>query len=594
MSIVDEKIAFAEKHIRNKEGVPWRLKGREWVRDEFWRPADGWKLWRFDDSEPCATCAERIGQIIDHPSDNPTKKCKCGGLAAEPILVTVLNLERGDGKTFNLMAYSLATLFTAKNKSMSGMWASEDQGARIFEENWQRAIEQAPALRDPRRSRIHGSPPVLDALATHSRMEVLAASHSSSTGGRRTHIFYDEARDVPARVAMALLPAINAMHGVECPVGHVQLTPEDVERMGKIPKKCSACGRLLVEWWPRVIIASASGVLGSNDRDWLYELVDYLEANPHKNYHLFTSAKWGKALNPRKSEKVTNAVTEVFGALPSTRDYVAAEYGNQWTQKGEDVMTPADVKRVMDPRLANEEGCTSRAIGFLDTSETKEKTALVILAEDAERSTFPFEHVYMSYFEYWWPGHGRHKSWKRIDENEVKQALEFILPLYPGLVRFAIDTKLGARKLSEETWGLVMLRDLKRGGADRWRKLIEPWRGGADESDMGWDFFTARVADQTLVLQNSPEILEEVKGVYMYRPKQGDGRAKVKDRNRRTMHKDITEAIACLCWMIKKEQLRTRRTWFVNDNSVKQVVASRMLSGGSPAQRLGKYGGDWT
>jgi hypothetical protein len=583
-ALVDEKIAFAAKHIRNKEGVRWSIKGREWIRDEFWLPADGWKLWRYDDTEPCETCADRIGEIMSHPADNPTAGCKCGGLCAEPILVTILDLERGDGKTFNVMAYSMATGFKARNKSMIALWSSEDQGKRIFAENWKAAIDQAPALSNPRRSKIHGDPPRLEFLPTRSSFQVLSASHRSGTGGRNTHIIVDEARDVPARTVIALLPSINAMHGIECPAGHVQLTPEDVADMRQVPDKCSACGRRLTEWWPRVIIASAAGVLSGNESDWLCELEEKLEAEPHKNYHLFSSKKWGKPLNPRKSQRVTDAVTEVFGVLPSTRHYVAAEYGNQWTQPGEDVMGPDDIKRIMDGSLTNLE-TSAPTIGMLDTSDKVEKTSLVLLSDDVERSTFPWEHVYMSWLEFWWPGHGKCRKWRRIKEAVVKEAMETVLPLFPGLVRFVIDTKIGAKKEAKEAWPVIMLRQLKTEGRESWRKKLEPYRGTADDSDMGWDFLTARVLDQTLRLQKEKAIIEEIKGVMVLRPKQSDKPAKVVDRNRRVMHKDITQTLADLCWLIKREQLRGRRARVTKESAARRSVTSA-LRGGTPGVRL--------
>jgi len=589
MTIVDDKIAFAEKHIKNKEGVRWKLKGREWIRDEFWRPADGWKLWRFDDSDPCDDCASHIGEIIDHPADNVTAKCKrCPGLAAEPILVTVVELERGDGKTFNLCGYSMATLFTQRNKSMSAIWASEDQGTKIFDENWNAAIRQSETLAHPKWSRVHGSPPVLDVIPTHSLLEVLSVSHRSVTGGRRTHILIDEARDVPARTMTALLPSTNAMHGVECPYGHVQLTPEDIEESGgEYPSKCSACGKRLAEWWPRIIIVSAAGVLGNNpERDWFHELVETLAATPHKNYHLFRSGSYGKRLNPRKSEKVSSAITDVFGAMTSTRHYVAAEYGNQWTQQGEDVMTPADVKRVMDRALHNEEGNNRRTMGFLDTSLTTEKTSLVLLSEDDTASSSPWEFVYLSYLEFWWPGHGEYRQWRRIKPEVIEQTVETVAPLFSRLT-LHIDVKTGPRRRdAEEAWPVEMFRRLKK-GPEEWRRRLKKWTGSEEDGDIGWDLMKARVLDGTMALQYSKEILEEIKGVMVLTPKQSDGRPKVVDRNRRVMHKDITQGLACLCYLIKRDQLRGARGAVTKEQVAKRLVTNA-LRGGTGTRRAGR------
>jgi hypothetical protein len=557
MPTLADKLTFAEKFIKNKEGVPFSIKGREWVRDEFWRAADGWKLWRREGSDPCVDCLALAGDIIEHPADNLTAKCECGGLVAEPILVTVLNLERGDGKTFNLMGYSLATIFKGRNKSVAALWSSEDQGSQIFEEIWNEAIERRPELRT--RCEVFGNPPQIWVPKTRSRMEVMASSHSSVTGRRRTHIMVDEARDVDARTVMALLPSVNAMHGFECPNGHVQLTPEELEAMaGKVPKKCSACGERLGEWWPRIIIASASGVIGGTEKDWLYELVEELEANPHPNYHLFTSAKWGRPLNPRKSIMVSNALESVFSKLSSTRHYMAAESGNQWTRKGEDVISAAGVKRIMDAGLHNEEGTSNRCVGFMDTSTSIDKTSMVILAEDKERSTKPYEHIYLSYLEYWWPGHGRHGQQRKVDDVDVKRCIETLLPLYPNLDDFQIDLKAGVAKDNPDyLWPTIMLRDL-RNGIGAWRRKLRGWRPDADAADVGWDLFIGRVEEQTVRLQMNQEILEEIKGLMRVVPKSSDRKATIADRNRRVMHKDITQAIACACWMIAKQQMRAR------------------------------------
>ena len=592
---VAEKIRFAEKHIKSRDGSNWSLTGREWVRDQFWLPADGWKLWRFADSEPCQECADSIGVIVDHPSDNPTTKCKCGGLASEPILVTVLNLERGDGKTFNLMAYSLATIFKARNKSIAALWASEDQGKQIFDEVWREAIEHNPSLSNPARCKIYGQPPQIYTPHMGSRLEVLTSSHRSLTGRRRTHIIVDEARDVRAQTLSALLPSTNAMHGVECPAGHVQLTPEEVKESKRIPKKCSACGQRLVEWWPRVIIASAAGVLKGNESDWLHELVEELESTPHKNYHLFTSQKWGRSLNPRKSEVVTSAIVDVFGKLPSTRHYVAAEYGNQWTRQGEDVMTPGDVKAVMDAGLHNEEGCKSRAIGFLDSSVTVEKTSLVILAEDEAKSTFPWEHVYMSYLEFWWPGHGRCAGQRTVRGDDVKQAIESVAPLYPQLTALEVDTGVGVTKGKgpEFLWPILMLKEIRQ-GSGLWRRKLRTWSGTGVDADTGWDLFCERVYDNKITLQRVPEILDEIKGITLSRPRNSDRRPHVTDRNRNTMHRDITQAIACLCWLIKREQVRSRRGRIGRADAAKQGITNLLREGGTAPAQKGWLKADWT
>jgi hypothetical protein len=594
MPTLAEKISFAERHIRTKEGVPFSLKGREWVRDQFWKAADGFKLWRAPNRDPCAECAVRIGEIVETPADNDTKSCACGGLVSEPILVTVLILDRGDGKTFNLMAYSMATMFLGRGKSIAALWAAEDQGSQIFAENWQAAIDRAPPLRS--RCEIAGTPPILSVPKQASMLEVLAASARSVTGRRRTHVIVDEARDVEAKTLMALLPSTNAVGGVECPSGHVQLTPEDVARMGNVPTTCSACGKPLAEWWPRIILASATGVIGGTERDWLHELQELLEATPHPNYHLFTAAAYGRSLNPRKNEKVSGAIEAVFGQLPSTKHYTAAEYGGGWTAKGEDVLTVADVKAVMDPNLENEEGSPNRCVGFLDTSTTVEKTSLVILADDAKRSSHPYEHVYLSYLDFWWPGHGKQKAARRVPDADVKRTIEAVVPMYRGLSTLEIDPKAGGKAEPEYMWPIIMLKELRQGAGD-WRRKLRVWPNRADLSDVGWDLFIARVHDHTIRLQFCQEILDEIKGIMLQRSKYSDRKPTVTDRNRHVMHRDITQAIACCCWLAQREEQRSLRGSSMAAMLKRQSAATKEKSDGDRTHGSmsvfgGKFGPD--
>jgi len=554
-----EMVSFCERHVRTRDGARWSLSGREWVRDQFFLPADGFKLWRPRDRPACASCLELVGQIVETAHDNTTTACECGGLDAEPILVTILNLDRGDGKTLNMAAYSLAHLALGRNDSQAALWASEDQGTQVFNETWLPAIEQSAALR--KRMSVYGSPPQVHCQSTRSRLEVLTSSHRSLTGRRRRRLLVDEARDVEARSLTALLPSINAMRGVECPRGCVQLTPEDVAaRTEPLPETCAQCGGRIEEWWPRLIIASACGTLNGTEKDWLHELVEEISTTPHQNYHLFTPEKWGRELNPRKSARVTSAVTDVFGKLPSTQHYVEAEMGGRWTRKGQDVITIADLKRVMSRDLVNADDIVgARAVGFLDTSTTVEKTSLVILTEDAHDGSDagekkPWERVTLSHLEYWWPGHN---CGKLVPADRVQYALETVLPLYPGLVDFAIDAKAGVSRDPEYLWPSLMLREL-RNGTQPWRRKLRTWTGGRDGSnDDGWDLLIERIMMGTISLPYSTEIIEEVKGLAMV--VRGDDRAKVRDRNREIMHRDITQALACACYMLTRLSERERR-----------------------------------
>ena len=254
---------------------------------------------------------------------------------------------------------------------------------------------------------------------------------------------------------------------------------------------------------------------------------------------------------------VSGALESVFGKLPSTRHYMAAESGNQWTRKGDDVISMASVKQAMDATLHNEEGTSRPCVGFLDTSTSVEKTSFVILAEEPDCEV-PWQRIYMSYLEFWWPGHGRCAGTRKVPDQEVKRALETVLPLYTHLVDFQIDLKAAvANDNPDYLWPAIMLRELRKGTSE-WRRKLRGWKQDHDAADVGWDLFLGRIEGQTIRMHQSTEILEEFKGLMRATPKSSDRKATIADRNRRIMHKDITQSIACCCWMIAKLQMRAR------------------------------------
>jgi hypothetical protein len=565
-----DKIAFAERHITNKEGAPFSVTGRDWVKENFWLPADGFKLWRHAERQACDACLDHVGEIVEHPDDNATRACGCGGLVAEPIIVTVLNLQRQDGKTFSSMAYALATLFKSRNKSIALLCAAEDQAETLFRENYFETVDRSPALRkrcDLYRMR-------LEVPKQRSRLEALATSHRSVTGRSRTHLLIDEARDIEARVAMALLPAVFAMHGVECPRGHVQL---DAEAAAKAPPNCSMCGERLTPWYGRIIITSSSGVTSDGERDWMLELIEDQEANPHPNVHVFRS---DVALNPAKSSKIVGALEDVFGRLESTRHYVAAEMGNQWARKGEDVVTPADLKRVMDPALRCEDHSAAPCVAFLDTSSTVEKTSLVIVAQDtglcADVASQPWEYVYTPRVDFWLP-----KDFPAgvIDVGVVFEHVKLVVPRFTGLHALYVDTR-------GSSWSAKLVKTLRAAGGSLGSK-VRPWQEERDASIAGWEILERRIRQRTIRLPALREIADEFRGVK--RKPRRDGASEVVDRDRRKMHKDITESLALCCWVldglhiqrVSMQRLREREA------SVRATVG-RLKSGTAKS-----FGGNW-
>lgn len=543
MPTVADRVRFCETHIANKEGHAFSLKGRDYIREHLFAAADGFKLWRAKDTDPCADCLEHIGEIVGHPGDNPTRTAEhrstgCPGLVAEPIIVSVLNLQRQDGKTFGSMGLALSDLFLGRNKSIGLLAASEDQAERLFQENYAEAIARSPALS----KRCEVTRMGLHVPKQRCRFEAMSTAHRSVTGRSRTRLLIDEARDIDARTVMALIPAVFAMHGIECPRGHVQL---DATQAVGAPETCSACGERLVPWYGRITITSSSGVMDDSERDWLAELIESLQQEPHPNYHVFASEK---TLNPSKSTVIMGAVEDVFGRLETTRDYVAAEVGNQWTRKGEAVVTKREIDLCTDSKLTNLIECHDPSVAFLDTSDTVELTSLVVLSWDRAKSEKPWEHAYTSLVEVWDPAK---LPRRRVDEEEVLPYLVSRLPLYPHLVTFGVDTR------GREWARLLMAR--ARQTNQPWARLMRAWDKSDEESAIGWNQLIARIKSQTLRMQDSPQMRKEFAGIKLSETRAG-GTPRVIDRNRRKSHKDVTESLAMCCYFAAQEVLKESRS----------------------------------
>lgn len=534
MPTLDAKIRFAETYVKNKEGNPFSLAGRSWVRDQFWLPADGFKLWRRPDSDPCQECATEIGTIVETPDDNPTAGCACGGLDAQPIIVTILNLQRQDGKTFSSMAYALATLYQSRNKSFALLAASEDQAETLFRENYCEAIRQHPKLE----SRAHVLRMRLEIPKTHGILEALSTAHRSATGRTRTHILIDEARDIESRVVTSLIPAVFSQQGIECPNGHVQLSQDE---SANAPKSCSACGERLRPWYGRIIITSSSGIIEGTERDWLAEMIDLLEKEPRPNYHVFRS---DVSLNPKKSKVIMSAVEDVLSQLDSTRHYIAAEIGNTWAKKGEDFVTRMDLQRCTDKTLINCESCSDPAIAFLDTSITEEKTSLVIVADDSSKSERPWEFIYEARLDYWIPEHGG-----AINPADVLFRLDAVMPSFTRLRHMYVDTR-------GMPWAVQLVQDIRKSSRP-WRLKVKSWTARSTaESDAGWNALQQRIRSSppTIRLQeDKAQLAEFVNLRWKHGQRQGANRMYVADRSRGKQHKDITESLALCCHLVAVE-----------------------------------------
>lgn len=567
------RVEFAEKHVTDKSGRPWTAKGRDWVMNEFWGAVDGFKAWP-DGDHLCDKCAAKANSVIREPKD--LKKCRrktegqaCGGLRAEPIIMSILCLPRRSGKSFNTAAYSLAQLCQGKNKRIAFVASSEDQMKSLFLENYAEAIERSPALSkacDVRES--YGQIRV-----AHSRgfFEGLSTSHGSVTGRGRTHVIIDEARDVPARVAMALIPSVYEAGGFECAHGHVQLGVND-----KIPRACPVCKGKLTQWWGRVLIMSSAGMIEdlAGEKAWFAELVEDLRANPQPNVHLYETSE---NINPDVSEKVTGTVEAVFGRLESTKSYVAIEVGNRFTRKGEDFVTRAEILQVTDRKLKNRHESGRNCVAFLDTSKVNDLTSLVIASEDLSVNPDPWGHLTIERIDVWNP---KDQPGGVINPEVILRHLDDYLPLFPNMKALRVDTRA-------MPWAIALVRKAKR--EKSWGRIVDGWNKQRAERKSSWSIFLQRILSQTITMPENKDLIAELLGVRKI--EDIDGQMDIRDRNRKKRHVDIGDGIAVCCYLAHLEAIqgRTSLKATVNQSAARDILQKLYRPGRQRSIDLDKF-----
>lgn len=536
MPTLDDRLLFAKRHITNKEGRPFSLTGREWVAEEFWLAADGFKWWPVDQNALCDDCRLTANTLTEWTHENPTVGAEhaatgCKGLKLEPIVATVLKLPRREGKTFNAAAFNIATISLCAHKSITYVAAAEDQTETLFEENYKMPIVSSPVLS----KHLKVMRTNVTCAKTKSFFEIVPTSHSSITGRGRSHIVIDEARDVPARVTAALIPSVFANNGIECPKGCIS-----VPNSADPPQRCSVCNSRMRPWFGRMIFMSSAGVLEGGEKDWFAELVNKLLATPDPNYHVYAL---DESTNPDVSQGTRNAVDRVFGQLDSMRTYMDVELHNQARRKGEDFVSVAQINACTDRSLVNLEGDERPCVGFLDTSWSGDITSLVLLTED-DGCEFPWQRVFVSRLDKWKPQRlvGGH-----IDPAQVQALLDRVVPLYPRLRKLAVDTRVGMQWARD----LVSYNHRER---PAWGKKIIGINWGQDERSTGWQMFEERILSRRIRIPFDKDLDAELKGVQ--RVARPNGEVEIRDRSRKKRHADIAEGLASACYLVYREQTK--------------------------------------
>ena len=541
MATLKQRVAFAEKRISEKSGKSWTTKGRPWVIDEFWKPATGFKLWPKDSTHLCQRCSDAIGEIVEYQDEGI--KCrrkamdegKCAGLKAEPIIMTILCLPRRSGKTFNTASWCLSQLFQEKYKRIAYVASSEDQMLSLFRENYAEVIARDKAL--SKACDVRASQGVILVPSKRSMFEGLSTSHGSVTGRGRTTVVMDECRDLHPRVAMSLIPSIFESHGWECPNGHLHTSAGET-----VPRKCPACKTKLRQWFGRILLMSSAGILDGSERDWFSELVSYIQANPSPNVHLFQASY---RVNPDISSEITNTVESVFGALESTKSYVTVEIENRFTRKGESLLTKAEIDACVDNGLRNHIESNKQCVAFLDTSKTKDKTSLVILSYDEERSIDPWSQVVIERIDVWEP---QKLPGGVINPKAILEHLDLYIPLYPELKALRVDTRV-------MPWAIALVKQIKK--TRPWGRVVDGYHGKRAERKACWQLLHQRILTKTIRMPPHKDLRAELLAVR--RVEDLDGNLDVRDANRKR-HIDVAEALSVCCYLAHLESLSQRRS----------------------------------
>ncbi len=524
---------FVEKFLVDEYDRPIRL--MDWSIDHIINPLDGFKLWRADPKRKlCKKCIPIAGTVVltrKGLAARLKKHGECGGLLLLSVIVVVINLKRQQGKTTAGEAYALSELFLGRNQKIVYMAASEDQAQRIFEAKFAGPIRKNPEL--ARRVKI-GIKSIINEERGNS-FRFIASSAKSAPGGTSTLIIIDEARDVDAKTAVALMPQILGAKGLGCPEGHYSGAGGPEARTD-----CPTCGADLIEWMGKLLIMSSAG----DDEGWFRELVEKQETSPMGVCHLFRS---DATLNPNFNVKGSDALDEVFGDLPSMAIYLQRELHNVFAREGDEFLKPELIEACRNSKLTNEAGSKWRCVAFLDCSKTTELTSLVICGDpmsDPRGQTkdivAPFTRLITLRIEIWDP---KKMPKGRIDDKIIRARLAEILPKFPRLVEVGVDINMvnWAEDLVDyartKSWGRMFVgyRATQMINQDMWESLERRFIAGRN-------FIQIPGGDGAIAIRLKKElkaarIRELPSGRYMVM----DSR---KGNRRGKMHRDVAMSLA--------------------------------------------------
>src|SRR5579859_2729828 len=103
--------------LRDNSGRP--IEVREWVRENVYKPLDGFKVWPRG-KRLCEKHAAEVGTILPKRALCRAEAHEgCDGLRGFKILVVCVDVSRQDGKTTGIATYELSDLVYARNAMRS-------------------------------------------------------------------------------------------------------------------------------------------------------------------------------------------------------------------------------------------------------------------------------------------------------------------------------------------------------------------------------------------------------------------------------------------------------------------------------------------
>ena len=563
MSSLEENIGFARRRWQALGGERWTIAsgddGEEpsWLYSEYWLPLHSFRLWPVNKDHICTSCRRLTGGLTqDYFSTEPTRTLshrdehECAGLTSEPIQFLFLDLPRRTGKTVGTSGFVGALLFKGWRESVLFMAGSEKQVQKLFDEHYRAPIEASAAL--SKLASVLGTSVTVP--KTGGQLDIVPTSMSGATGGGKTLLVIDECRIVPPKVFAAIVPQVLDQNGWHCPTGgrghlrtHGNLDDPDH------PTECP-CGDRLIPWVGKCLAMTSAGEI-IEGKNWFHETVESLQAKPHPRSWVYSERN--KVVGKMVAKSTVNAVTEIFGDVPSLGTYINIETENMPRRPGEDWLKKAEIDAVMSSALTQSMASERPCVAFLDTSRTGHLTSFVVVADDSDQDTEEaWSRLVVERIDIWEPAKQANGV---IDDRAIEAHLDEWIPCFP-LVALRVDTRV-------MPWAVQLVKRCRRGKPYRGIIGGVSWRDA--ERNASWNALERHILAKTIRLPANKRLRAELRGARRF--ENSDGVISVREHRGKTKHLDVAESLAACAYLAHLQTLK-RRTRLADVESAVSVT----------------------